>query len=79
MGITIENIANSKTNKVKVHCVDCQKTLWLEDYDLEPFAPGIIDLMESRATQHVRRHPKHNPSVLVYQRLPTPAEIRGVV
>ena len=77
MGITIENIVNSKTNKVRVWCPDCPKTLWLEDYDLEPFAPGIIDLMESRATQHVRRHPKHKPSVLIYHRLATNAEGRA--
>lgn len=76
MAITIENIANSQTNKVKTWCPECAKTLWLEDYDLEPFAPGIIDLMESRANQHVRKHPKHNPSVLIYRRLPTPKEIR---
>lgn len=76
MAITIENIVNSKTNKVKVHCGECAKTLWLEDYDLEPFAHGIIDLMESRANQHVRKHPKHNPSVLIYHRLPTSAELR---
>lgn len=74
--MVIQEIENSKVNKVKVHCGECSKTLWLEDYGLEDFVPGIIDLMESRAIQHVNRHPKHHPTVMIYKRLPTNKELR---
>ena len=74
--MVIQTVENSKTSKIKVHCQECAKTLWLEDYGIEPLAPGIIELMMSRTTQHVQRHPKHHPTIMIYNRLPTNEEIR---
>jgi len=64
----IQEINNTQVNKVKLHCEACKKTLFLEDYELEPFAPGIIDLMQARATQHEQKHPTHNPTIWIYKR-----------
>lgn len=73
----VNTIENSETNRVKLHCADCLKTLSLEDYGLQDFAGGIIDLMESRANLHEQRHKTHKPQIYIYKRKPTNAEIRG--
>jgi hypothetical protein len=64
----INTIENAKRNYVKLHCPQCEKTLSLEDFDLEPFAPGIIDLIETRGEIHEARHKTHHPQVYIYQR-----------
>ena len=72
----INTIENAVGNKVKLHCETCRKILSLEDFGLEDFASGIIDLVALRGELHEQRHPKHKPEVHVYKRLPTNQEIR---
>lgn len=71
----LETRHNSKSNQAKIWCGSCEKYLFNEDYGLEVFAPGIIDLMESRAIQHQQKT-NHSSLIMIFNRKPTLAEIR---
>ena len=69
-------IHNHKVNKVKLWCFDCLENLVYEDYGLEDYAPGIIDLLQGKALIHEKKT-QHSTALIIYQRLPSLAELRG--
>ena len=73
----VENKYNAQSNKVKLWCGMCSKELYQEDYGMEVFAPGIIDMLNEAGMRHEQRHPRHNPTLMITHRLPTNAEIRS--
>ena len=73
----LENKYGSKNNYIKLHCEGCAKTLRIESAGLKDLDWEWIGIFEGLALQHEMRHPKHNPSVTVYTRIPTNNELSG--
>lgn len=71
---------NSQINYGKTWCDTCPKTLAIEeadDYGMEALDQSAIDFLLGVAAHHERKHPKHNITVTVYERVPTIQELKS--
>lgn len=75
--ITAEKVYNSKENYLRCFCATCFRQLLYIAYGLEPVDDAGMEIMDSTATRHEQRHPKHKIFIYEGERLPTAKELRG--
>lgn len=75
--ITVETRINTQENYLKCWCATCPKTLLYISYGLDPVDDKGIEIMDTTATRHEQRHPKHKIFIYEGERLPTIQELRG--
>lgn len=75
--IIVEKVLNSKENYLRVFCATCPKQLLYLSYGLDPVDEDGTNTVDSTATRHESRHPKHKIFIYEGQRLPTAKELRG--
>jgi hypothetical protein len=75
--ISVETRYNAQENYLKCWCATCPTTLLYLSYGVELVDDKGMEIMDSTATRHQQRHPKHKIFVYEGERLPTIQELRG--
>lgn len=74
--ITVEKRYNTQENYLKCWCATCFTQLLLISYGLDPVDDNGMTTIDSTATRHQSRHPKHKIFIYEGERLPTNSELR---